>query len=694
MSTNQDINLKLRNAIELIQKKEYKKAEKVLISILNKNNNTEVLRLLGVNAALNSKNVDALNYFNQALVHDPNNPIILSNIGNIYLSNNQLDDAIIQYKKSIEVFPNYSEVWSNLASAYQKKGDFEEAHNKYQKALEINSSDPLIWSNFGNLCQKMGNLKKAIEYQSHSLVLNPNSAVAWTNLGYSYLIANDNERSLEAYKKAIAIDGEYTHALESIGNLFNRLKDHKNALMNYEKAYQINNEIPFLLGKIIHQKLLLSDWSKLSEYIKILNDKIDLYKQVAEPFGYLAIGKSANRTKLVANIYAENYFPSNNKTKYKYSKSNKKIRIGYVCGEFRNHATSILMSGIYRNHNKNSFEIYAFDNGLEDSSEIRSSIIKNVDYFIDIKDFKDIEVCNLINNHSIDILVNLNGYFGSQRQAVFSSKPAPIQINYLGFPGTLGTSYMDYIIADNILIKAEDINFYNEKIIFMPNSYQPNDDLRLIYKKKYSKEDFGFDDKSIILCCFNNNYKIQPDIFCAWIEILSKTQNTVLWLLEPQSSIATVNLQKEFRKSGLDESRLVFASWLSPSDHLARIKIADLFLDTFPCNAHTTASDALWAGIPVVTLSGQTFASRVAASLLNAVEMPELVAQSYDDYIKIAIELCHDHNQRSVLKSKLTHNHKFPLFHTTKYTKDLEKAYKEIYDLFIKNQSPKNIYIT
>jgi predicted O-linked N-acetylglucosamine transferase (SPINDLY family) len=352
-----------------------------------------------------------------------------------------------------------------------------------------------------------------------------------------------------------------------------------------------------------------------------------------------------------------------------------KIHIGYLCGEFRNQATSTLLVGVLENHDPSRYEIYAFDNGWDDQSEIRKRINACVPHLINIRGENDRSAADAICDQQIDILLNLNGYFGEHRMGVFAQKPAPIQANYLGFPGTLGASYIDYIIADRHVIPTDHEAFYAEKVVYLPHCYQANDSNRPIATRGFNRAECGLPPDGFVYCCFNNSYKILPEVFDCWMRLLKQVSGSVLWLLETNAT-AEANLRREATARGVDPQRLVFAKRAAHPDHLARHRLADLFLDTLPYNAHTTASDALWAGLPVLTCLGQTFAGRVAASLLHAIDVPELITPTMQDYERRAIDLAAQPEQLAAIRRKLAdHRLTTPLFDTRLFTRHLEAAY-------------------
>ena len=436
------------------------------------------------------------------------------------------------------------------------------------------------------------------------------------------------------------------------------------------------------------------DWTHYERNINEIFHLVNQGRMGAEPFGFQGIASSEELLKKCAEIYSNDQFPAlNNFPEFSQNKHHK-IRIAYLCGEFRNQATSILMTRVWELHDKSKVEIFAFDNGWDDYSEYRQRINKAFTKIFDISKTSDLNVVKLIQDNEIDILVNLNGFFGEARQRVFSFKPAPIQVNYLGFPGTIGAKYMDYIIADKVVIPEESKIHYVEKIAYLPNSYQANDDQRKISDRQFSRAQLGLPEDAFVFACFNNNYKITPLIFDSWMRILSQVGGSVLWLLA-DNPIAKENLIKEAAARRIDPSRLIFAERLPIAEHLARHDLAGLFLDTAPYNAHTTCSDALWAGLPVLTLMGHTFPGRVAASLLSAVGLSQLITNTQGEYEALAIELAMNPMKLAEIKWKLVDNRlTAPLFDASRFTKNLEAVYIKMYERYQADFQPEDIFIT
>jgi predicted O-linked N-acetylglucosamine transferase (SPINDLY family) len=351
------------------------------------------------------------------------------------------------------------------------------------------------------------------------------------------------------------------------------------------------------------------------------------------------------------------------------------------------------MAELFELHDKSRFELVSFSFGPITNDEMRQRLEKSFDQFIEVGNKSDMELAQLSRDLNIDIAVDLKGFTQDLRAGIFAYKAAPIQVNYLGYPGTMGADYIDYIIADKTLIPLDAQSGYTEKVVQLPNSYQVNDRKRLISDKQITREELGFPENAFIFCCFNNNFKILPATFASWMRILKAVEGSVLWLFQ-DNPWAVENLKREALSHGVDANRLIFAEKIPLSEHLARHRLADLFLDTFPYNAHTTSSDALWVGLPVLTRMGQSFASRVAASLLNAIGLSELITTTLESYEALAIELAKHPAKLAAIKDKLAKNKlTTPLFDTPRFTQDLERAYIQMYERYQADLVPDKLFL-
>jgi protein O-GlcNAc transferase len=496
------------------------------------------------------------------------------------------------------------------------------------------------------------------------------------------------------YDQAIKLKPDFAEVYNNKGNIFKDLKRYEEALYHYDQAIKLKPDFEYLFGMSLHMKMFMCDWQDFKVNVKNLSLQINENKKSSFCYSLLALTDSPSIQRKSSEIWINDKHPFNSLFgPILKSRQRDKIKIGYYSPDFREHPVAHLLTELLELHDKNQFELFGFYFGPPDSSKMHKRVSSAFNQFIDVGLKSDKDIALMSREIGIDIAVDLTGFTESARTDIFSYRAAPIQVNYLGYPGTTGAEYIDYIIADPIIIPTESQQYYSEKVVYLPNSYQVNDRQRSITDKVFTKDELGLPKDSFVFCCFNNNYKITPNTFDGWVRILKVVKGSVLWLLE-DNPIAVLNLRKEAQVRGLDPNRLVFAKRTNPPEHLARHRAADLFIDTLPYNAHTTASDALWAGLPVLTCTGESFASRVAASLLNAIELPELITTTQKQYEARAIELATNPEKLKNIKNKLERNRlTTALFDTPRFTKHIEAAYKQMYERYQDGLPLNNIYI-
>ena len=679
-----EIHSNLITAFDLLKKNDFINAKLIYENILVVDKkNSDALFFLSVILIKFKNYKKAGDLLEQVVLIKPNFADAYNNLGICLEKLNDLDGAKKNYNLAIDNRPNFAEAYNNIGVVFQKLRNFDQAILQYKKAISYKNLYLDAYINLANLFKEIKQFEEAIKNYDLAINLNPNLAEVYNNKGNAFKEIRKFEEAIKNYDLAINLNPNFAEAYFNAATALQDIKNFEKAVLYFETALLLDKEIPFCKGYLLHAKMLCCNWSGLNELYKEIYNDVEKNRYSATPFGYQAICDDESNLQKCAQLYSSKRFPEikNNLFSKKISK-NKKIKIGYLCGEFREQATSILMTEVWEKHNKEDFEIIAFDSGWDDKSLRRNRIIKAFDKFIDISKVSDFDAAKLIYKEQIDILINLNGFFGTGRPVVFSYRPAGIQINYLGFPGTIGSKYIDYILCDQTVVPLESKKFYNEKIIYFPDSYQANDTKRNISDKKFLREELSLPKKSFVFCCFNNNYKITPNMFDVWARLLKKIDNSVLWLIEGNSE-ATENLKKEAKIRNIDASRLIFAKRMKLEDHLARHKNADLFLDTLPYNAHTTASDSLWAGLPVLTCLGKAFPGRVAASLLRSLDLPELITYSENEYVAKAEELALNPERLRVIKNKLDTN-KFlqPLFNAELFCRSLESAFKIIFEKY------------
>jgi protein O-GlcNAc transferase len=615
--------------------------------------------------------------------------------GNVLNALKRYEDALDSYDKALSLNPNFAGAWLGRGNTFDELKRYDEAFGAYDKALALAPDLAEAWLGRGNLLSKLNRLDEASSAFDRASAIIPDLPEALLGRGNVFFVLKRYGDALAAYDKALTIRPGLVEAQLGRGNALAVLKRHREAADAYAAVLEAAPGHPFTKGLLLHQKMLSCDWPGADALIGEIERDIAEGKPSAEPFGWQGVAKSPRSLQLCAGIYSRERYPVRiNTLQPRAATDHQKIHIGYLSGEFREQATSHLIVGLLEQHDTSRFEIYGFDNGWDDRSEIRGRIDAALHKMINIRQLSDAAALATIRQCDVDILVNLNGYFGEHRTQLFAQRAAPIQVNYLGFPGTLGANYMDYIIADRYVIPEDHKAFYQEKIVYLPESYQANDQKREIAMHSPTRGRNGLPKTGFVFCCFNNSYKIQPEIFDRWMRILLRVVGSVLWLFGENQETAA-NLRREAAARNVDPERLIFAKRVPLADHLARHRLADLFLDTLPYNAHTTASDALWAGLPVLTCLGDTFAGRVGASLLYAVRLPELITVSLDAYEEAAIGLARNPQKLAAIKHKLADNRlTTPLFDTASVTRSIEKAYSAMHERRLAGLATDHIHVS
>jgi predicted O-linked N-acetylglucosamine transferase (SPINDLY family) len=656
------MNQFLNKLIELYKTGKFEEAKKICKQELIKNpKHFETINLLSI-IYLQEKNYEkAIDLINKAITIKPNHQALYNNLGVIYKEIENYEFAIKNFKKAIKINSNYSEAHNNIAIVYQILKKSNEALNHYRISIRINPDNPETYYNLGILFFKKNNYKNAIESFKKSLKLNRNHLGALKNRASAYASSHEYLLSNEDYNQIKLLDPKNKDMYDSL------------IFFNNNKICQwsnYNEDLKKIEKNITNNKTnvdYVNPWKLL-----LYTDKINIIKQNTENYN-----KQFSVNKIQKNTF--NY-------------SNKeKISIAYYSADFRRHAVSHLIANVLENHNKNKFEVFGFHFSPSTDDDMSIRISKSFDKFFDVRTLTDSQVIEKSKNLEIDIAIDLMGHTFGNRVNIFTKRIAPLQVNYLGNPGSVGR-FMDYLIADNNLIFKKYEKFYSEKIIYMPDCYQPHDSNKKI-NNYYDKKKFNLPEEKFIYCCLNGTYKITPEIFDCWMNILIKTENTVLCLLE-SNELYKKNIINEVKKKNIDEDRIIFTPLVDYENIFQRFKYCNLFLDTFPYGAHTTASEALSSGLPLLTMAGESFQSRVSFSLLNNLGIKELITYNLKDYEDMAVNLAKNPEQLKKIKDKLYSALKNSnTFNTKVYTENLEKGYVEIYNRFKKKLPPKNVYI-
>ncbi len=603
--------------------------------------------------------------------------------GNVFWTLKRYDEALAAYDKALSIKPGLENAWLGRGNVLCDLKRYDEAFSAYDKALSIRPDLAEAWLGRGNVLTELERYDGAFAAYDRALSIKPDLAEAWLGRGNVLWGLKRYEEALAAFDKALSLKSDLDGAWVGRGNVFTDLKRYDGAFAAYDKALSIRPDLEGIEGLRLYAKMNLCNWDDLDEEISHLTAAIRAGKANSSPFALLSLTDSPDDHQRCAKAWVAAKLPQSSRAGSRgVAHRHDRIRVGYVSPDLREHPVGYLTAGVFENHDVDRFETYAFSIGPGDDSDLRKRLEGSFHRFIDCQHKNDSEVLEAISDAQIDILVDLAGHTQNARLPLFASSPAPIVVNYLGFAGTLGSRELsNYIIADQIVLPDSNSQFFEEKVVRLPGSFMPRDNKgQAIGEALPDRADHDLRPEWTVFCCFNNAYKINRSVFGCWMNILRNVGQSVLWLSDI-GEIAKSNLRKEARDLGVDPDRLVFAKRVSSSsDHLARHRLADLFLDTLPYNAHTTASDALWAGLPVVTQIGNSFAGRVAASLLNAVGLPELITQTREEYEALAIDLALDKQKLQGIRERLQRNLlTTPLFDAALYTKHLEAAYEAMH---------------
>jgi predicted O-linked N-acetylglucosamine transferase (SPINDLY family) len=723
-----DANLLLNEALTALNHNKLRAARLICLSVLDLSPGVaEAWLLLGMIHRQAGKMDRAVQAYRRALEVNPNHAEAYNNLGNALWQLRQYPEAIDSYRKVLSLRPDWIEIYLRLSVVLLDNQQYSESAEVCRQGLMVKPDHADFYINLGTAERRQGHLDAAIESYRQAARLKPESITPHqllclalqdvgrtqeliaahreclkfhpdvvefiNNLGVLYQQLGHTDQAIACYEEALSKGLRNITAYSNLGNAYHTKRDFPAALRAYQAGFELDPRHAVLQSMASHVRQKLCDWENLTNWREeVLRPALDWNEPASEipppPFNFLAPPEpiTLEEQLRIAEHYAAHLKHEIQPSRAFVRQDPAKLRIGYVSADYHNHATMHLMGGLFRRHDRNRFEIYAYSLGADDGSDYRKRAIEEVDHFFDIALLSNEDAARKIHADGIHILVDLKGYTGSARPGIFPHRPAPIQVSYLGYPGTLGGDFMDYVLADPIVTPPEHQPYYTEKLVLLPHAYQINDNTQPIADEPSSRMACDLPDHAFVFCCFNSPYKIDPTIFTAWMEILKQTKNSVLWLFSGDATVIG-NLRRQAEQRGVDGQRLRFASSLPKPHHLARLRLADLFLDTRFYNAHTTASDALWAGLPLITVPGETFAARVAASLLTAVGLPELIVADLEAYVKLAVELAHSSEKRSQLRKKLQDNRLvYPLFDTDLFTKHLERAYTLMWDRWLQGE--------
>lgn len=655
----------------------------------------DALHMLGVIEAQRGSHNEALRRITEALRVQPNSADAYINLGRTYAELSDYSHAIESYKKALRLTPRSALAHNNLSIILRRLRRGQEALVHCDKALEIEPTYADAWNNRGNVLFDLDLPSEALASYDRALALNPVLAESFLGRANALNEMKRADEALAAYDKALTFSPHLAEAWFGRGLVLGVFRRFEEAFVAFDKAFAIKPDLEFTEGARIRTKMQICDWRNLDAECSHLLLAIRNQKLASGPFAFLSIpGSSADQLECakltVASRYPTSPQPLWQKEQYKHER----IRVAYLSADFRDHPVSHLLAGLFSHHDRARFETIAISFGSDIPSPMRARLKGSFERFIDVQGQSDSEVARLLRELEIDIAVDLMGHTDHSSLAVFAFRPAPIQVSYLGYAGTTGADYIDYILADRFVIPEDQRQFYSEKSVYLPDTFMAADSKRAIAERTPSRTEQGLPEAGFVFCSFNQSFKITPPVFAMWMRLLREVKDSVLWMSGLNDTAAN-NLRREATAREVKADRIIFAPRVEKNeDHLARHRLADLFLDTQPYNAHTSAIDALWTGLPLVTCLGSTFAGRVTGSLLHAVGLPELITQSLEEYEELALKLAQNPSLLASLKDKLARNrNSYPLFNTKRFTRHIEAAYTTMWNLYKKRETPQDFAV-
>jgi predicted O-linked N-acetylglucosamine transferase (SPINDLY family) len=690
------ISALLAEAVHLHNRGQLAPAEAIYWRVLKlQPGNADALHLLGVMCFQIGRFDKALEFFDQALASQPRFAEALNNRGNALVALGRREEAILQFEQAVAVKPEFAEAWINLGASQFEMHQLEASVDSYDQAIRLRPDSAQALNNRGNSLARLQRFEQALRDFDRAIELAPTWDAPHCNRASKLLEADRLPEALTGFDHALALNPRLVHA--RLGRALVRLmgKDFRGALEDAGQALAVQPDLDFLPGLEAWTRQHLALWPGLEERRQAIRQLIEQGRMAATPLHLLAISGDPALQKRAAEICIAQKFPAQDDLLREASanRAGRKIRVGYFSPDFGEHPVTRLMVEFFERHDREQFEVYGFGWGKHSASPLRERVRASFDHFIDVENLQEREVIARARALELDIAVDLCGFTLHNRTGIFAARVAPVQVNYLGYPGTMGAGYIDYLIADDVLIPAEQRPHYTEKIASLPDCFQANDALSRPPECNFTREEQGLPAEGFVFCNFNNTSKITPELFSVWMRILSRVPSSVLWLFA-DDPLTRQNLWREAESRGVEANRLIFAGMLGYEEHLKRQQLADLFLDTLPFNAGATASPALWAGLPVLTCPGEALAARMGASLLHAVGLPELITPLLAAYEDLAVELATVPGRIEAVKQKLAANlHTTPLFDTERFARNLEAAYKQMVERSRAGLAPEHIFV-
>jgi predicted O-linked N-acetylglucosamine transferase (SPINDLY family) len=653
----------------------------------------DALHLLGVLNTQQGRHEAAVALISRALEQQPDSVEAHCNLGVALMELDRAEEALRSYDRALLADPRHAETLCNRGNALAKLGRYPDAIASYERALAVRPDHASALYGRGAALAHLQRYEEAIAAYRKALAVRPRHFHTLHNLGIALANLKRDSEALACYDQALAIAPDDATALANRANALAARRRYQEAIASYEKALERDPKLPYAAGHIAFFRAHLCDWKERDRSLAALSKEVRSGTLVS-PFSLLTLSDDPALQHTRAVNYARGRWPALrpplwNDQRYRHER----VRIAYLSGDFGDHPMAHLTAGLFERHDRKRFEITAISYGPDAPGDMRNRLRAAFDHFLDVRQCGDREIAQRLRDEETDIAVDLSGYTSNGRPGILAHRPAPLQVNYLGYLGTMGAEYVDYLVADEFVIPPEHRIHYSEKVVYLPGCFQVNDSKREIATRIPTRSEAGLPELGFVFCSFNNNFKIAPPVFDVWMRLLREVGDSVLWLLETDPAAAR-NLREEAARRGVAPERLVFAPRAKLAGHLARQRLADLFLDTLPVNAGATASDALWAGLPVLTCAGRTFPGRMAGSLLRAVELPELITHSLRDYEATALRLATEPGRLREVRDRLERNRTAaPLFDTGRFRRHIEAAYTTMCDIHQRGERPRTFAV-
>ena len=686
------------------------------------------LNNLGVALCELERDEEALPHFEKATQLDPTDSQAHNNLGNVLLKLRRAEAAAASYRRAVELVPDYATALSNLGAAlvaidrceealdccrkalavdpahadahvnmglaYQELRRFDEAIASHRRALAVRPDSVEAHSNLGLIYLRQGRMQEATESLQRALSIRPGYVAALLHLGTVCQETGRIEESAEHFRKAIALDPKSADAHHNLGIALRALSRDDEAVASFREALRIDPEHKYTLGALLWSELSACRWESLAAETAELSAGVRQGRALTEPFALIAVSEDPEEQRQCAVTFFEDRVGAGRARLWNGARyTHERIRVAYLSADFREHAVAYCIAELVEIHDRSKVEVIGASFGVDDGSATRARLVRGFDRFFDLRGVGDLDAAKRLSEAEADIVVDLMGYTRLSRPGILAHRPAPIQVGYLGYPGTVGADFLDYILADRFVVPPEHQRFYSERVAYLPDSYQANDSKREIAPRMPSRAEVGLPDEGFVFCCFNNSYKVAPKAFDIWMRLLSRVPGSVLWILQDNAAVGA-NLRREAQARGVDPRRLVFASRVGVAEYRARCRLADLVLDTLPYNGHGTTGDMLWLGLPVLTCVGPTFAGRVAGGLLHAAGLPELVTASLEEYEALALRLASGDALLAELRARLQRNRESAaLFDSDRFRRHLESAFRTMWETWQRGDPPRSFAV-